>query len=261
MNRIDGTMDLTAFIAGMPKAELHLHIEGSLEPELAFRLAQKNGVRLPYASVEALRAAYAFSNLQSFLDIYYQGMSVLLHEQDFYDLTWAYLDKAQRQNVVHAEIFFDPQGHIPAALPMETVIGGIHRALADAETSIRHHVAADPVLPAPSRRGRRAAHARRGPAVQGPHRRRRPRLLGGRPSAEQVQACVPPRARRKAARRRTRRRGRPARIRLGGARRARRRAHRPRRARARGQGAGASAREGQGHAHRVPALEREAARL
>ena len=125
---------LAAFIAGMPKAELHLHIEGSLEPELAFRLAQKNGVRLPYASVEALRAAYAFSNLQSFLDIYYQGMSVLLHEQDFYDLTWAYLEKARRQNVVHTEIFFDPQGHIPRGVAMGTVIGGIHRALADAET-------------------------------------------------------------------------------------------------------------------------------
>jgi adenine deaminase len=125
---------LAAFIAGMPKAELHLHIEGSLEPELAFRLAQKNGVRLPYASVAALRAAYAFSNLQSFLDIYYQGMSVLLHEQDFYDLTWAYLEKAQRQNVVHTEIFFDPQGHVPRGVAIGTVIGGIHRALADAET-------------------------------------------------------------------------------------------------------------------------------
>lgn len=125
--------DLAAFIAGLPKAELHLHIEGSLEPELAFRLAKKNGVRLPYASVEALRAAYAFSNLQSFLDIYYQGMSVLRHEQDFYDLTWAYLEKARRQNVVHAEIFFDPQGHVPRGVTMETVVNGIHRALADAE--------------------------------------------------------------------------------------------------------------------------------
>jgi adenosine deaminase len=134
MNRTDGTMDLSAFIAGLPKAELHLHIEGSLEPELAFRLAQKNSVRLPYASVEALRAAYAFSNLQSFLDIYYQGMSVLLHEQDFYDLTWAYLERAQRQNVVHAEIFFDPQGHVPRGVPMGTVVDGIHRALDDAES-------------------------------------------------------------------------------------------------------------------------------
>jgi adenosine deaminase len=127
------TSDLATFIAAMPKAELHLHIEGTLEPELAFRLAHKNGIRLPYASVEALRAAYAFSNLQSFLDIYYQGMSVLLHEQDFYDLTWAYLEKVRRQNVVHTEIFFDPQGHTPRGVAMGTVIGGIHRALADAE--------------------------------------------------------------------------------------------------------------------------------
>jgi adenosine deaminase len=127
---------LAAFIAGMPKAELHLHIEGSLEPELAFRLAQKNGVRLPYASVDALRAAYAFSNLQSFLDIYYQGMSVLLHEQDFYDLTWAYLERAKRQNVVHTEIFFDPQGHVPRGVAMGTVIDGIDRALSDAEAKL-----------------------------------------------------------------------------------------------------------------------------
>lgn len=128
--------DLATFIAGLPKAELHLHIEGSLEPELAFALAQKNGVRLPYSSVEALRAAYAFTNLQSFLDIYYQGMSVLLHEQDFYDLAWAYLEKANRQNVAHAEIFFDPQGHTARGVAMATVINGLSRALADAETKL-----------------------------------------------------------------------------------------------------------------------------
>jgi adenine deaminase len=131
------TSDLSTFIAGLPKAELHLHIEGSLEPELAFALAQKNGVRLPYPSVEALRAAYAFTNLQSFLDIYYQGMSVLLHEQDFYDLAWAYLTKAKRQNVVHAEIFFDPQGHTSRGVPMATVISGLSRALDDAATKLK----------------------------------------------------------------------------------------------------------------------------
>jgi adenine deaminase len=125
--------DLATFIAGMPKAELHLHIEGSLEPELAFALARKNGVKLPYASVEALRQAYAFTDLQSFLDIYYQGMSVLVRESDFYDLTWAYLEKAHRQNVVHAEIFFDPQGHTPRGVAFRDVVSGIHRALADAE--------------------------------------------------------------------------------------------------------------------------------
>ncbi|HEX2113981.1 MAG TPA: adenosine deaminase [Alphaproteobacteria bacterium] len=127
---------LTDFIAGLPKAELHLHIEGSLEPELAFALAQRNGVRLSYASVEALRAAYAFTNLQSFLDIYYQGMSVLLHEQDFYDLAWAYLERAKRQNVIHAEIFFDPQGHTARGVPMAAVVNGLHRALADAEARL-----------------------------------------------------------------------------------------------------------------------------
>jgi len=126
-------MSLDAYIAGLPKAELHLHIEGSLEPELAFALARKNGVQLPYPSVEALRAAYAFTDLQSFLDLYYQGMSVLVRESDFYDLTWAYLEKAHRQNVVHAEIFFDPQGHTSRGVPFRDVITGIHRALTDAE--------------------------------------------------------------------------------------------------------------------------------
>ena len=130
------TADLTDFIAGLPKVELHLHIEGSLEPELAFALAQKNGVRLPYASVDALRAAYAFTNLQSFLDIYYQGMSVLLREQDFYDLASAYLQKAKRQNVVHTEIFFDPQGHTARGVAMATVVDGLSRALRDAETKL-----------------------------------------------------------------------------------------------------------------------------
>jgi adenosine deaminase len=127
---------LTDFIAGLPKAELHLHIEGSLEPELAFSLAQKNGVRLPHASVDALRAAYAFTNLQSFLDIYYQGMSVLVHEQDFYDLAWAYLERAKRHNVVHTEIFFDPQGHTARGVAMATVVNGLSRALRDAETKL-----------------------------------------------------------------------------------------------------------------------------
>ena len=100
---------LPALLQAMPKAELHIHIEGSLEPELIFELAERNGVRLPYASVEALRSAYAFSDLQSFLDIYYAGASVLLHEQDFYDMASAYLTRAAADNVVRAEIFFDPQ--------------------------------------------------------------------------------------------------------------------------------------------------------
>ncbi len=112
----------------MPKAELHIHIEGSLEPELIFELAQRNGVALAYPSVDALRAAYAFTDLQSFLDIYYAGASVLLKEQDFYDMTAAYLARAQADHVRHAEIFFDPQTHTDRGVPFETVINGIWRA-------------------------------------------------------------------------------------------------------------------------------------
>ena len=116
----------------MPKAELHIHIEGSLEPELIFALAERNGVQIPYASVEELRKAYAFTNLQSFLDIYYAGASVLLKEQDFFDMAWAYLERAAADNVVHAEIFFDPQTHTARGVAMETVINGLHRACTQA---------------------------------------------------------------------------------------------------------------------------------
>jgi adenosine deaminase len=119
---------LPALLRTMPKAELHLHIEGSLEPELIFRLARRNGVALPYASVEALRAAYAFTDLQSFLDIYYAGASVLLHEADFFDMAWAYFERAAADGVVHAEIFFDPQTHTARGVPMEAVIVGLGHA-------------------------------------------------------------------------------------------------------------------------------------
>jgi len=119
------------FARDLPKAELHLHIEGTLEPELMFELARRNAVPLPYASVEDVRNAYVFSDLQSFLDIYYAGCGVLLKEQDFYDLTWAYLIRAAGQGVRHAEIFFDPQTHTDRGVPFETVITGIHRALDD----------------------------------------------------------------------------------------------------------------------------------
>ena len=128
--------NLSRFIAGLPKAELHIHIEGSLEPEMMFALARRNGVSLPYASVEAVRAAYSFSNLQDFLDLYYQGMSVLLHEQDFYDLTMAYLRRAAAQNVRHTEIFFDPQGHTERGIAFKTAIDGIWRALMDGEREL-----------------------------------------------------------------------------------------------------------------------------
>lgn len=118
----------------MPKAELHIHIEGSLEPELIFALAKRNQVELKYASVEELRRAYAFTDLQSFLDIYYAGASVLLKEQDFYDMTWAYLKKAHADNVRHAEIFFDPQTHTARGVSFETIIHGIYRALENAKS-------------------------------------------------------------------------------------------------------------------------------
>ncbi|MBF6630346.1 MAG: adenosine deaminase [Comamonas sp.] len=119
---------LPQLLRTMPKAELHMHIEGSLEPELIFALAQRNGVALPYASVEDLRSAYAFTDLQSFLDIYYAGASVLLKEQDFYDMAMAYLERAAADHVVRAEIFFDPQTHTERGVPMETVILGLSRA-------------------------------------------------------------------------------------------------------------------------------------
>jgi adenosine deaminase len=125
-----------SFIQGMPKAELHIHIEGSLEPEMMFELAERNGIALRYASAEEVRRAYDFGDLQSFLDLYYEGMQVLLHEQDFYDLTWSYLQKVSEQNVRHAEIFFDPQAHTGRGVPFETVISGIHRALVDAERQL-----------------------------------------------------------------------------------------------------------------------------
>lgn len=124
---------LPELLRRMPKAELHIHIEGSLEPELIFALARRNGVQIPYASVEELRKAYAFTNLQSFLDIYYAGASVLLTEQDFFDMAWAYLRHAQADNVVHAEIFFDPQTHTARGVSMETVINGLHRACEQAQ--------------------------------------------------------------------------------------------------------------------------------
>ena len=123
---------LPDLLRAMPKAELHIHIEGSLEPELIFALARRNQVAIPYASVEALRQAYAFTNLQSFLDIYYAGASVLLVEQDFHDMAMAYLERAAADNVVHAELFFDPQTHTARGVDIGVVIQGLHRACQDA---------------------------------------------------------------------------------------------------------------------------------
>ena len=120
---------MNRFVAGLPKVELHLHIEGTLEPELLFALAKRNGVSLPYPDVESLRAAYEFNNLQSFLDLYYQGPAVLQTQQDFFDLTWAYLQHCHSENVVHTEIFFDPQTHTARGIAFATVINGIQAAL------------------------------------------------------------------------------------------------------------------------------------
>ena len=132
--------DIAAFISAMPKAELHLHIEGTLEPEMMMALATRNQVDLPYGTIKEVEAAYRFSCLQDFLDLYYQGMSVLQTEQDFFDLTWAYLERVYAQNVTHVEIFFDPQGHTGRGITFETVLNGITAALerAEAEFGITH---------------------------------------------------------------------------------------------------------------------------
>jgi adenosine deaminase len=127
-------LSLHQFIQNIPKAELHLHIEGSFEPELMFEIAKRNEIDLPFKSVEEIKKAYQFNNLQDFLDIYYQGASVLLYEQDFYDLTMDYLKRVHAQNVVHTEIFFDPQTHTDRGVPFDTVITGILRALDQAES-------------------------------------------------------------------------------------------------------------------------------
>lgn len=119
------------WLNALPKAELHMHLEGSLEPELLFALAERNKIALPWNDVEALRSAYAFNNLQEFLDLYYQGAGVLQTEQDFYDLTWAYLLRCKAQNVIHTEPFFDPQTHTDRGIPFEVVLGGIRQALND----------------------------------------------------------------------------------------------------------------------------------
>ena len=124
------------FIKGLPKTELHLHIEGTFEPELMFKIAARNKKEIKYDNVNALKKAYKFNNLQEFLDIYYEGAGVLITEEDFYDLTWAYLEKVNSQNVVHVEIFFDPQTHTDRGVPFKTVINGIYRALEDGEKKL-----------------------------------------------------------------------------------------------------------------------------
>src|SRR4249920_3282842 len=127
-----GMGEHTSFIEGMPKAELHLHLEGTLEPELRFELAARNAIDLPYGSVEEMRAAYDFHDLPSFLAVYYDAMGVLQNEPDFYDLAMAYFRKAHSQNVVYAEVFFDPQAHTSRGVPFGTVLEGFRRAQVEA---------------------------------------------------------------------------------------------------------------------------------
>lgn len=128
--------DMSAFIAALPKAELHVHLEGTLEAEMKFTLARRNGITLPYADVEAMRKSYVFHDLPSFLAVYYEGKTVLIGEQDFYDLCYAYLTKAASQNVLYAEMFFDPQQHVDRGIPLATVIGGLTRAQKDARRKL-----------------------------------------------------------------------------------------------------------------------------
>ena len=129
-------MNAVELIQILPKAELHLHIEGTFEPDLMFEIAKRNNIKLPHDSVESLKSTYEFNNLQEFLDIYYQGVNVLQTEQDFYDLTWAYLERAKADNVVHTEIMYDPQSHTERGIAFEVALNGIHRALTDAQTQL-----------------------------------------------------------------------------------------------------------------------------
>ena len=220
--------DTNSLIKRLPKCELHIHIEGSLEPELMFAMASRNGIRLPYVSVEALRQAYRFRNLQDFLDIYYQGMSVLMTEQDFYDLAFAYLQRARADNVRHVEMFFDPQGHTARGIAFATVVKGLHRAIADAGREL--DVQANLIMCFLRHLDETDAEKTLDSALNF-----RDKIVGvgldfirSRTPAKQIQACVWPRARRRFLSDRTCRRGRTAELRLGGARPARRRPHRSR---------------------------------
>ena len=182
--------DLDAFIAGLPKAELHMHIEGSLEPELMFALAQRNRVEIPFENVEAVRAAYSFSNLQDFLDIYYQGADVLRTEEDFCDLATAYFERAAADNVVHAEIFFDPQTHTARGIPFDTVMRGLLAGMADAEA--RHGISAKLILCFLRHLDEADAFVtlEQARALARPDRGGRARFLRARPSAREVRAGV-----------------------------------------------------------------------
>ena len=179
-------------VGELPKAELHVHIEGTLEPDLMLALGERNEVPLRYATVEEALEAYEFADLQSFLNIYYEGTRVLQKEEDFHDLTRAYLKRARHDNVVHAEIFFDPQAHTERGVPFEAVLEGIRSALDDRRSRTRHHIAAHPLLPAPPRPGAGDGDARAGSPLSGCHRRRRARFFRARQSAIALHTRVRP---------------------------------------------------------------------
>ena len=168
--------DMKRFIEAMPKAELHVHVEGTLEPELKFELARRNSIELPYESVAEMRAAYDFDDLPSFLQVYYEGMSVLRTEQDFYDLTTAYLTKVHSQNVLYAEMFFDPQAHTTRGIAFDAVIRGIRRAQEDAKERLGIRTQLIMCFLRDMKRRVRDGDAGRVPAPQGLDRRRRTRL-------------------------------------------------------------------------------------
>ena len=220
------------WLNALPKAELHMHLEGSLEPELLFSLAQRNGVALPWPDVESLRQAYDYNNLQEFLDLYYRGADVLRTEQDFYDLTWAYLLKCQEQNVVHTEPFFDPQTHTDRGVPFETVLNGISQALEDGRKQLG--VSSGLILSFLRHLPEEAAMRTLEQAL--PYRDAF--IAVGLDSSEKgfpprLFQRVRPCPRRRPAGRGPRRRGRSARVHLGSAGPAQGAAHRPRRARGR----------------------------
>ena len=129
-------INISDFIIKTPKTELHLHIEGSLEPELMFKLSKRNKIEIPFKSVDEIKSAYNFTNLDSFLKIYYEGSNVLINEEYFFDLTWEYILKCKKDNIVHTEIFFDPQSHLPRGISFDTVINGIHKALTRANAEL-----------------------------------------------------------------------------------------------------------------------------
>ena len=181
---------LPALLRRMPKAELHIHIEGSLEPEMIFHLAKRNSLTLAYPSVEALRRAYAFTDLQSFLDLYYVGASVLRTEQDFFDLAFAYLQRAAAENVVHAEVFFDPQTHTNRGVSFATVIAGLEQAMRRAQADFGISSSLILCFFAPPERGCGIRGAGAGSAVPAAFHRRGAGQQRMRPSAREVRSPV-----------------------------------------------------------------------